>query len=622
MRLPDVHSLLPAKTARIVLRPAVHGAVLAIAAVALLASVDPFSYVGYQVQLVAVYAIAALGLDVVVGMSGSLSLASAAAFALGAYTTAILAGSYGWPLWATVPTGCLLGFVAGAVIGLPAARLGHIGLAMLSLGCTVVVVDIVMNATDLTGGYGGLFNIPPLASFGGRDPVEPMVLALAIVGCTYLVYVGHWAYRTSAFGRRALAVREDPIGAKALGIRPVLVLAAAFATATGIGALSGGFYAYLNGVITPDTINWHLSITMLAMVLLGGAGSRLGPLLGAAILTIVPIYLSRYPHINQFLYGALLIVVVRVMIKGLLPARPPALGDRLAPFRDTASLEAGARGGQAPATGSATADEPGRGPTAVGEPLLEVRDVSRGFGGNVVLRNVSLTVRAGEVVSVIGPNGSGKTTLLNVISHFYPPSAGQILLAGRALTGTPASIADAGVRRTFQTPRTFAGLSVAEHLLLADDERRRHGGDERYMTMALRLLARSGVEVDRGAGRVQDVNELSHGQRRFLEIATAIASGPRVLLLDEPAAGLSASEIAILRDAVREIAATGTAVLLVEHHVDLVTEISDRVLVLHLGSELWSGPPDQLKGAEEVSAAYLGTSHKTTRVTSPIQTED
>jgi branched-chain amino acid transport system permease protein len=570
-------------------KPWLNGLLILAVALLVTSNLGADDYISYQVQLGAIFAIAALGLNVTAGMAGALSLGAAAFLALGGYATAILAGKHGWPIWGTVPGATLIGFAGGAVLGWPASRLGHIGIAMVSLGCTLVVGDVALRAGSLTGGYGGISNIPPVLSFNSTEWVSTGLICTIILVATYVAYVAHWRYRTSRLGRATVAMRDNEIGARAQGIKVERTLMLAFAAGAAGGALAGSLYAYLVGVVTPDTFGVNMSITLLAMVILGGVGSQLGPLVGAGILTALPIYLARFPQVNQFLYGGLLVLVILFLPRGLIPARPPAMS---APPREELDAEEAADAAPTPA--------------AATSPVLRLDDVSRHFGGVYALRGVSLDVLPGEVMSIVGPNGSGKTTLLNAICGYSAPSSGQVLLNGKPLPTVAARAADLGIGRTFQTPRTFASMSVAEHLWVARDHELQANRPTEHGVVARDLLERTGLDELLHGRPVRPARMLAHGQLRFLEVATAISRAPAVLLLDEPAAGLSAREIELLEDAVRRVVATGTAVIFVEHHLDLVRRVSDRVSVLHLGELLWSGPPSELHDAEAVRAAYLG----------------
>jgi ABC-type branched-subunit amino acid transport system ATPase component/ABC-type branched-subunit amino acid transport system permease subunit len=588
-------AIVPARVRRALAIPIVHGAIVLVIVLLLLSSWGVASYNSYVALLICVYAIATLGLNIPAGFGGALSLGQGAPFAVGAYAVGILGAHHGWPVWLVLPVALVLGLVVGLAMGAPAGRLGVIGLAMVSLGFTLVVADLLLQLSDLTGGSSGIANIVPLKSFHGQPYLSPWLVPGIIVGCTLAAYVFHSAYRTSRFGRAALAIRDERLGATAIGVSTYWVQVLGFTVGAGLGALSGGLFSYLSLFLSPDAVSTQLSILLLVMVVLGGAGSRVGPLLGALILGVVPLWLDKYPHLNAFIYGGLLIVLMLVRPNGIISGTAAPVAD---PFRDV-------RGDDDPA--EAIAPSPAG---IVREPVLEVRGVSRSFGGVAAVRSVDLTVHAGEILGLIGPNGSGKTTMLNVISGLYPPQEGQIMLRGESIESMrPARIADLGVGRTFQTPKAFPALSVAEHLRVAGEHgAARDAAKALAGARAARELMRSGgLDPDDPAVLRRPTGQLAHGQLRFLEMAMAVYRSPDLLLLDEPAAGLAHSEIEALERVIRRLADGGMGVIIVEHHIDLISRLVDTVAVLNLGSLLWSGPPEQLHETEEVRVAYLGT---------------
>jgi ABC-type branched-subunit amino acid transport system ATPase component len=325
---------------------------------------------------------------------------------------------------------------------------------------------------------------------------------------------------------------------------------------------------------------------------LGGLGSLFGPVVGVTVLVIVPLLLAPYPHVNVIVYGILLIVLVRLRPRGLF-TRTAAFAQPV--LRTLAKLRA---------TSTVVVERP------EGESTLSVRDVKRSFGGLAALSGVSMEVKPGEIVGLIGPNGSGKTTMLNVICGLYRANAGEIVFRGEDITRQrPAEIARRGVARTFQTPKTFEGMSIDEHLELA--AQRTIPAHAAYVdacrAAAIELLANGDLDPETASKGLQESRFLSHGQLRFLEAATAVARCPQLLLLDEPAAGLSASEIDGLERVVKKLAAVGMSVIIVEHHLEMISRLVDSIVVLDLGKLLWQGKPDDLHDAEAVRVAYMGT---------------
>jgi branched-chain amino acid transport system permease protein len=570
-------------------RPIVHTPIGLAAVVAFLAIKGPDSYAGTTLLIILIYAVAALGLNIPAGFGGALSLGQGAAFAVGAYTVGALSADRSWPFWLTLPCAFAIGALFGAALGAPAGRLGDIGLALVSLGAVFVASDMIVALKGITHGVAGLSPILVIANFGSTPSYSAWTLAALIISCAFLTYCAHYGIRVSTLGRSAVATRDEPIGALSLGISRYRTKLALFVLGSGFGALAGGLFALMSQFIGPDAFNSQLSVILLAMIVLGGSGSLIGPVLGAAILVVLPQELASYPHVNNFLYGLSLILVVLLRPSGIVRRTAAPTRQRRTTHREPARVK----------TSKAVRHD------------LELRGISRSFGGVRALEDVSISLRGGEVLALIGPNGSGKTTVINVITGMYRPDTGSVVLDETDITRLPARrIALDGVARTFQTPKTFPALSVAEHLALAGRARAVSGGRAIADpdSWVRRVLALGGIDVFDARAMRRETRELSHGQLRFLEIAMAIRRMPKVLLLDEPAAGLSPKEIAGLETVTRELADAGVGVLFVEHHLDLVTRLADHVVVLELGRVIWTGRPDQLHQADVVKVAYLGAS--------------
>lgn len=592
-----VEARLPASVRIVLHSSAAQGVLLGIIAVTVLVLSGPFSYTAYVLLLIAVYLIAVLGLNITIGYSGVLSLGQGASFAVGAYVTGILAANVQWPIWATLPVALLAGLILGILIGLPAGRLAALGLAMISLGTVLVVADMLVQLRDITGGQSGVSGITPTLGFGGEGYIDSMWFVPVLIAILAVVaYWFHGWYRTSPAGRATVAVKDEAIGASAIGVRGYITKVTSFAIGSAMSGIAGGLFAYLSGYIAPDAFSAQLSILFLVMAVLGGLGSRIGPLVGVVILVVVPLALAPYPHVNVIVYGLLLVVLMRLRPRGLF-SRTAA---HARPVRRTLeALRVRAAGPLEPATG------------AGGDIVVETRDVARNFGGLKALDGVSLSVRCGEILGLIGPNGSGKTTMLNVIGGYYPPTSGQVALDSEDVSGMrPSEVARRGLARTFQTPKTFDGMSIDEHIELARLRRMPDVDDARIeacRAAAEKLLRYGGLDPDDLPSGRRESRYLAHGQLRFLEAAMAVARCPKVLLLDEPAAGLSASEIDGFEEVVKELAESGVAVIIVEHHLEMINRLVDRVAVLDLGKLLWEGNPAEMNSVEAVRVAYMGT---------------
>jgi branched-chain amino acid transport system permease protein len=539
----------------------------------------PLSYITSLITISLIYLVAVLGLNVPSGMLGQLSLGHGAVFAIGAYVAAIGTTTYGWPLMYTLPLATAAGLVVGAVLGMPASRLNVLGLGMISLGLTLVVTDLA-TAVQFTGGPSGLV-VPAATLFPSGANLGPNDLYIVVLVLAVVAYIFHWYLRTSHLGRIFLAIKSQEVGTLALGINPYWYKVVGLAIGSALGALAGALYAYVQQVVAPDAFGVSLSILFLLMVILGGAGTRVGPVFGTAIISVVPIFLNQYPSVNVYIYGALLILLARLRPRGLY-SRSSAPVSRRLPRPGRVDL--------APVIENTPA-----------LPVIRVESVSKAFGGNKALEEVTLPVLRSEVLAIVGPNGSGKTTLLNVVSGYVTPDTGRVEIDGRLAGRTqPYTVARLGIGRTFQVPKVFANLSVDEHLDLA----RRHGRPDGHME-ALGLQFLTDVGLSRSVYS-KEVRTLGHGHLRFLEIAMAILRAPDVLLLDEPAAGLSLTEIDHLIELLKQLATEGVAVVVVGHHLDIVRRAARRVAVMHVGKLLWEGVPAELENSELVRDAYLG----------------
>lgn len=565
--------------------PLGHGSIAAALLIAAIGHWGASSYLSYMALLVCVYGIATLGLNVPAGMLGQLSLGQGAAFGLGAYAAAVLAMDFGHSVIFSLVLATLIGGVLGVIMAAPSARLGVMALAIVSLGFTLVMQQFIILFRSVTGGADGRYGLTaPLLQ--GQVKMSTDQLGVLIVLVLLACYCAHWYFRSSTAGRTLIAIRDNEIGAASLGISSYAWIVFAYAIGSAIGALAGACYAFLNVSVNPDSFGTPLSVLFLLMVIAGGAGTQFGPLVGAFVVGLIPILLSGHPNIQPFLYGAFLILTVRLMPRGIIRrSAAPVYGY----FRGDRSREAAV----VPLSGVPDATSP----------VLEVKSLERHFAGVTAIKDISFSLAKGEVVAIIGPNGSGKTTVLNTICGIYPPHGGSVVLNGRPLAGLSlAKIARAGIGRTFQVPRLFKGLSVKETLELA--QQRAHGGIAKAnLDTIFGFLAQVGLQEQHFQ---REVRELPHGQLRMLEIALAALRGADILLLDECAAGLSAHEMDLMLVLLRKLASTGISIIIVEHHLDLVRAIADKVYVLNLGRMLWSGKPEALEESAEVRDAYLG----------------
>ncbi|MFB3816736.1 MAG: ATP-binding cassette domain-containing protein [Candidatus Methylomirabilales bacterium] len=534
------------------------------------------------------------GLNVLVGLTGQISLGHAGFYAIGAYVPALLTTRAGWSAWPAAAAGILLAALVGAGVAGAALRVTGPYLAMVTIAFGLIVEGVLVEWVSVTGGPGGVFNIPK------PGLAQHYWIILAAAGLALWLTAN---LRRSAWGRAFLAVRGSDVAAESLGLSAYALRIAAFTLSAAFAGLGGGLFTFLNGYVSPDSFTLQTSILFLLALLFGGEGRVAGPAVGSLVLTLLPELLTGLADYRLILYGALLLVSIYWLPGGVVGALrrgapPPAAG----------AAKAGAAAVPA-------ARPPGSG--AAGEPLLAVQDLTIAFGGVAALQDVRLAVPAAGITAVIGPNGAGKTTFLNVLSGYYRPDRGRVRLDGRDITGRPPhAIARLGVARTFQTAQLFGGLTAWENVaiglrgprlgglppaLLATPGARRR--EEALAQESRSRLAAAGL----GEWADRPAEALPAGLRRRLEIVRALATRPRLLLLDEPAAGLAPAEIDALDrelDALRK--GGGPAILLVEHHMDLVMSVSDRVAVLDYGRVIASGAPAEVRQDRAVIEAYLG----------------
>jgi branched-chain amino acid transport system permease protein len=578
--------------------------VAAIGVAALLPIVTTNSYYLFLFTFAGMYVFAAMGYNIIAGYAGIISLAHGALICLGAYATAILCVTYGWNFWSAAAAATVIGVVASAVISLPALRLSSWYFVLITIAFTTAVTAMVTDLRGLTGGYGGIVGVPPPSLFGHAFTTREMywfILALNIVGWWILSNLIHsrigWSFR---------AVRDVNISA-ANGVSTVNVRLLAFLLAGGVAGLSGACFAVLKIVVTPEDFPFDFSIFFLFVIVLGGSARLSGPLLGVLAFYVLPELLGNLKEYRMIVYGGGLLAFSVFLPEGIagavaILARRWGLQKMLTstPTIPTSSMQR---------TGSQQIG-------AIAGGSLSIESVGKDFGGVRALDTVDITINPGDIHAIVGPNGSGKTTLLNLISGLYPLNRGAIRLGDIDLVGKrPEQVARLGVGRTFQTPKIIRELTVIENVRFGACNSERATGVEIALALprarqesvtlnarAIELLSLVGLS----ARAFDRADELPHGQQRLVEIARALIGQPRLLLLDEPAAGLSLGELERLGTLMREIRRRGVTLVMVEHHIELVADVAQSVTVLEQGRVLVSGDPAVVFRHPEVIAAYTG----------------
>ena len=558
----------------------------------------------YYTQMLAMAGITIMaghGLNLLVGYTGQVSLGHAGFYAIGAYTAALLATKAGFGLWTTLPLALVLSAVAGVLIAVPSFKLEGPYLSMVTIAFGIIVHSALIEWDGLTGGTQGVLNIPRISWFGRTLTLERQffVIATAVLLVTALMH----NLSQSPWGRNFVAVRSNPIAAQAVGLDTAFVKTIAFTLSAAMAGLAGALFAFLQGFISPEAFDFDQSIFLLTGVMFGGAGSTAGPVVGGLLTTFLPELLQEFADYRLIVYGLMIVLTLYLLPHGL-----TGVLSRWWPRR------AAERATCAP--GVAKAFEI-KSPPLSREPVALFSDVHMAFGGIRALNGVGFNVYPGEVDAVIGPNGAGKTVLLNVLCGYYAPTRGEIRLQGRRIDGKPPhQIARAGVARTFQTAQLFGDLSVLDNVRLGFAPRSdnllfdclaaspRMARKERDMqTDAESLLRFVGYGGDPNAPAAS----LPLGHQRLVEIARALALNPLLVVMDEPAAGLNPTEVNELKALIRKIGDHGIAVLLVEHHMDLVMELSRRIVVLDYGVKIAEGEPVVVRTNPDVVAAYLGS---------------
>jgi ABC-type branched-subunit amino acid transport system ATPase component/ABC-type branched-subunit amino acid transport system permease subunit len=552
-----------------------------------------FMVSGYQLFIIAMVGLTAMvgiGLNILLGLTGQVSLGHVGFYAIGAYTVAILTTKAGFDFWAAWPIAAAGAGAVGMLLAIPALRVTGPYLAMITIAFGFIIEHGATEWRGLTGGANGILNIPAITVLGHKFADRDLaLLSLASAAAATLFF---WRLANSAWGFAMRAVRDAEIASESIGLNLVAIRTTAFTLSAILTGIAGGLSAPLTNFVAPSAFPFLQSILFLLVVIIGGAGTVVGPLIGAVIVVLMPEYLGFLAEYRLLFFGALLLVVLWLTPEGVVGAvlrrLRPAPSHRPRPDLEAseAFLRLAAHGGN-----------------------LEVKDLSVAFGGVRAASRVTFTARPGQITSVIGPNGAGKTTVLNLVCGFYRPDAGSVRLGEVEITGRKShAIARAGIARTYQTTQLFGNLSALDNLLVAQRKgflgsllAPLHGrADDRQRAEALLAFVGYQGPVDRACA------SLPHVDRRLVEIARALATAPHVLVLDEPAAGLSQGDKENLAFLLRRIAGAGIAVVLVEHDMTLVMGISHHVVVLDAGTVIAAGAPADVRADPAVRKAYLG----------------
>lgn len=575
---------------------------LSLAALSLLLII-PFSagsnFVFHLFILICSYAALASAWNIVGGFAGQLSLGHAVFYGTGAYVSTLLLLHLNLSPWVGMFLGAAVSTLLAVLISWPCFRLRGPFFALATIAVLEVIRLLVINQHDLTGGAAGLAVPLKLGAewmlFRARWPY--LLIAFGFLAITLLV---SWKIKHSRLGYYLIAVREREDAAQAVGVNAVKVKLIAVALSAALTSLIGSFHAMYLTFIEPGAMfSLELSIQIAMFALIGGLGTLSGPLIGTVI--VLPLAeLARGwlgdagSGVHGLVYGLVLVAFVLTIPQGLVGR----FGQRVSAWVDRLP------GGQ-PAAPSPVAARPTRqSSTTLSQPILVAENLHKYFGGLHATNDVSLTLNEGEIVGVIGPNGAGKTTVFNQLSGFIKPSSGQVKVRttdGRWITpSSPAEFAVAGIGRTFQIVQPFADLSVCENIMLGAFMHTRDPAQARQIASEVATLTDLGPLLDTRA------RNLTVGGMKRLEMARALATRPRVLLLDEVMAGLNPTDVGKAIEIIRRVRDTGVSVLMIEHIMQATMTLSDRIVVISTGAVLMDGEPQAVVSNPQVIEAYLG----------------
>lgn len=558
-------------------------------------------------SMIFLQAIIAIGYNIVSGYAGMTNFASAALYGASAYASAILISRYHMPFFVGMLGAIAAATVVGMVISLSASKVKGLYLTLVSMGVLEVVQRILIEWSTMTGGAAG-FPVPPATKM--KWEILPGIILKQRMHTYYVIFafliIAIIIQRNvikSQWGRSFISIANNELAAAGVGVPFRQYRVVAFFLNALLAGIAGSIYSSYQGYISPDTFNFNFTVFILLSVIVGGSGTLSGPVVGVFIATIIPDLFKSSADLKQIAYGLLLIILSQVLpggIVGLIKRRCHEIDDNTYIVGETPSSEIDIH-----------IDNTGK-----SENILEVTNLTRRFGGLTAVDSLNMTVKRGSIHSLIGPNGAGKTTTVNMITCIDGASEGDVIFNGESIIGTPVEkLVLKGVSRTYQHVRLFSKLSVLENVAMGTRLHHRYSlASAIFRTPTMRKKEKQSFKdaldylglIDLADKANIEPDSLSSGQQKLLELARALCMKPEFLVLDEPCAGLTETETAEFAELIKRIRDSGITVLLIEHHMSLVMDISDYITVLEYGKKISEGTPAQVSADPEVRRAYLG----------------
>ena len=573
--------------------------------------------------LTGIYVMLALGLNVVAGFAGLLDMAYVAFFGLGGYIFAFLSSSQfdiHLPFLLTLPIAALLTMGIGFALGSTSMRLKGDYLAIVTLAFAQIFKLLLVNLDrpiNITGGVNGIYNLDPIHLFGFRV-ISPVGYSYLVWIICILVIIACFRLKRSRYGRGWEAIREDELAAEAMGVNTTWMKLNAFAAGAFIAGATGAVFASFQDSVFPNNFDFPQLVIVYCMVILGGLGNILGVIIGAVLLSILPEFLREYGAYRMMSYGLILILLMALRPQGIIGEIGFFTKKAKRPDKDeTGVLKTSTdlyyqENQEIQPTGKRFS----RGDRVV----LELSEISQNFGGILAVNTLSFKVLEREILSVIGPNGAGKTTVFNMISGVYPPTQGTITFEAKRIAGLkPHQVVRAGIARTFQNLRLFSNMTVLENAKVGQFCRTKSGPFS--ILLRLPVYKREEAQTDQKVKEVlrlfgarltgyrfdQLAMSLSYANRRRLEVARAMATEAKILLLDEPTAGMNPQETLEMTEFIKTLRDRfGYTIIVIEHKLNVVRTISDRVIALDYGRKIAEGTYEEVANNEDVIQAYLG----------------